>query len=64
MRFSDRRRRLPNRSRSAMPERPSSGGVAGIGDRKGSLPFEVHSGTAIRRSSPAPMGNGRKRLIV
>ena len=45
-------------------ERLAPGGFAGIGDRKGSLAFEVHNGTAIRTNSPAPIGNGRKRLIV
>ena len=55
MRFSDRRRLLSNRSRSAMIERPGFRRFAGIDDRKGSLAFEVHSGTAIRMSNPAPM---------
>jgi len=34
---------------------PASGDFAGIGDHNGSLALEVHRGTAISMSNPAPM---------
>jgi len=34
---------------------PASGDFAGIGDHNGSLALEVHRGTVISMSNPAPM---------
>ena len=62
MRLSDRRRLLSNRSRFAMTER--------TGFRAESTTVMDHwrskstAGRQSAMSSPAPMRNGRKRLIV